>query len=235
MKMKKNLWFTLVEILIVISIMSIVSIVWVNSFYSYIDFQELEDKIYVINRDLKEIDDSVKSYKISDYELYVSKWLWYYYYSNYYNSDKKQTISIDFNSWIWIIKNSSLSDYLYIKVLSNNYNNSYNIKPNNSFTWTFLDSINYKITWTSSWYILNNIILNYFWDENLGYPKNDDNLLKIDEINTKEDKSWSKINLLIIKNTWKWKELCWDWAKIDEVYLFFSKKWKEDKLRIFTK
>lgn len=235
MKIIKNLWFTLVEILVVISIMSVISIVWVTNFYSYIDSGELEDKIYVINRDLKEVDDNIKNYNIYDYEAHIKPWLWYYYYTNYFDSDKKQTINIDFYSWIWIIENVSLDNYLYLKIWNDRFTKIYNIKYGTSFSWTFLDSISYKIDWTSSWNVLNNIVLKYFWEENLGYPKNDDNLIKLDEINTKEDKTWVKINELIIKNTWKWKELYWDLSKIDEVYLFFSKKWKEDKLRIFTK
>jgi hypothetical protein len=101
------------------------------------------------------------------------------------------------------------------------------------YSWDFNNFLSNKISSTFSWVVLNDIYINYFWDENL--VNNDEDSLKLTDINTKDDKTGTSITNIIIKNIWKWKEIYWDWINYNEVYLFFTKQWQEEKLKIFTK
>ena len=235
---QKN-WFSLIELIIVTTIIAIISTTWSIYFYSFLNNKEVKDKIYLINRDFDELDSLVRSYKISDYDLIItSNTLWYYYYTNYFDSVNIQNfMSIDFSSWIWVIKTNDILPWssMDLKIYSNGKMiNKSVINSTNIYTWSFNKVINNKISSTFSWFILNDIYINYFWEENL--EKNDDNSLKLVDINTKEDKTWTVITKLIIKNIWKWKEIYDDlWVKYNEVYLFFTKNWQEEKLKVFTK
>jgi prepilin-type N-terminal cleavage/methylation domain-containing protein len=234
-----KVWFSLVELMVVVTIISIISASWSMYFYSFLNNKEIQDKIYSLNRDIDELDYSIWLYKILDYEIIINttNFLWYYYYTNNYDSIKKQVLtSIDFSSWIWVITTNDIFPWLPMSFRI--YGNDKMIEKNtlnsiDSYTWTFNKFIYNKVSSTIWTGILNDININYFWEENL--LKNDDNFLKLVSINTKEDKTWVSLSNLVIKNTWKWKEVFWDWTKYNEVYLFFSKQWNKWILKIFTK
>jgi hypothetical protein len=69
--------------------------------------------------------------------------------------------------------------------------------------------------------------LNYFSEDNL-YPEKND-LLKLIEINTKEDKTWTWYTDIQITNVW-WNKIIWNNEK--EIYLFFENKWVENFIKI---
>jgi len=69
--MKKKLLkaFTLIELIIVISIITLITTSSVFYFLDFVNNQEIKQKIQLIENDLKELDKEVKNYKTFDYQL----------------------------------------------------------------------------------------------------------------------------------------------------------------------
>lgn len=227
--------FTYIELIVVISIITLLSSTWVFYFNDFVKNQEIEQKVSTIEEDINSLDKSIKNNQIFDYELQfnTSTWSkWYISYINNFDIPYNQNVTFNSITWSWTIWtnwNSSLTwnlklyknHKLYISEL---------IQSNNIYNFDFNDEPNYKIIWTLSWEVLNEININYFAEDNLTPEKN--NLLVLQEINTKEDKSWTWISSLIVKNIWWTKSIIWDWIYLNEAYLFFENSWKDKFIKI---
>jgi prepilin-type N-terminal cleavage/methylation domain-containing protein len=233
--------FTLIELIVVISIMTLIT--WSTVFY-FIDFvkkQELTQKIEVIKDNLQNLDNNVKKYNIFDYELLFNTSTlssWYITYLNIFDTKNKQTLTFTTNSFTWTIETTNnwwwtltgtLKIYKWIKLFLNTTKTWAT-----DFNYNFNTNKDYKIKWTLSWEILNEIDLHYFSKDNL-YPEKH-NLLNLININTNEDKSWTDINQLIIKNIW-WKKKFYknttnNEISSNEIFLFFENNWKEQFIKI---
>lgn len=224
--------FTLIELLVVTTIIVIISSSWIFYFLDFVQDQEISQKIYIIEDNLDNLDKKIDNYEIFDYQLEfntTNTWkLLYITYINNFDSNN-QIINITNINWDWEIISKPNTWSWKIKIYKKNklfLNN--NINRVDKFEFNFYDSESYKITWTLSWKILNEIKLNYFSENNLFPEKNDIlELIKIsDTIN------WLDIWNIIINNIW-WKKIIKKWlVEYNEIYLFFENNWKEKYIKI---
>lgn len=233
--MKKTA-FTLVELLIVIAIISILSASSIVYFNNYTDSLKIQTRLSYIYTYFEELDNEVKNKQIYDYELHLNTWslLFYVYKNNIDNLWRVYFDSFDVLWWTWVLKTSltepsqwQFKFYNDYKFIEENYL---------SATWTtslnFEKFANYKILSYLSWSRVNDIFINYYDKSNLEKTKND--LLYLQEINTKKDLTWINYNSIIIKNI-LWKKEFYSWATLintDEIYLFFDNYWNRDFIKI---
>jgi hypothetical protein len=222
--------FTYIELIVVISIITLLSTTWVFYFLEFVKSQEINQKVNTIDMDFKELDKKIKSFEIFDYEIQLNTVTWALWYINMINNfdlPYNQYINFDSTSWsgiLWTNWNISqtwdLKIYKKIKLYL-----SEGIQSSTFYAFNFNDEPFYKITGFLSGELLNEININYFTEDNIDSKKN--NLLILSKINTKIDKTGTSIISLSIKNIWWNKSIIWDWLKINEAYLFFDNNWKE--------
>ena len=228
---KQKKAFTLVELLVVTTILILISIWSVFYFNDFVSNLELRTGVSKVENYIKDYDNRIKNRKLVDYEIYFHKNSFLYYdYENIFDTEKNQKINtIDFGSWNWIIKTNS-SDWsvweLNIFEKDNFIIKKY-LKDNKNFNYNFDSYLNYKIISRLAWKDINNININYFSKENK---------ISLVEINSKNDKSGTSYTDLKIKNIWWRKGFCkLDNTKIswDKIYLFFEgSNWKQKILEI---
>lgn len=230
--MKKILFaFTLVELIVVISIITLLTTSSVFYFFDFVKEQEISQKLTLIEDNLKDLDKKVKKYEIFDYELHFNtsnSWSYITYINNF---DLKYNQTINLNSWTWTVILSWASSWTWIIKLYKKQKLFLNKERqwNNSNYLDLSNELYYKIAWSFSGEILNDIHLNYFSEENL-YPENNDSFVLI-WIYDNENKT-NDINPLIIRNIWWKKEITWNSIDMNEVYLFFENSWIEKFIKI---
>jgi prepilin-type N-terminal cleavage/methylation domain-containing protein len=234
--MKKSLLkaFTLIELIVVISIITITSASWVFYFLDYVKNQEITQKIKLIENNINQIDKDIKKYEIFDYEMFFNTSnlsLWYITYLNNFDIPYKQTLILDTITWSWNISipwevslTWTLKLYKKQKLFLNKQ-----ITYNESMDFDFNTDSYYKIKSTLSWETLNDININYFWEDNINPEKN--NNIYLTKI---EDEYKNIINELIVKNIW-WNKTFFSWAlelNDNEIYLYFENNWIEKFIKI---
>ena len=226
--------FTLIELIIVITIITFITTSSVFYFLDFVKNQEIKQRIEIIENNIKQLDSDIKKYKIFDYELSFNTWNFSWAYIIYLNKfDNKYNQTIDFNTttWSWIIITNTSSWTWIIKIfkkqklfIAKEYDSSSN------FEFDFNKADFYKIKATLSWETLNDININYFSDDNINPSKNNN----LDLIKISETKDWSDIWNIKIKNIW-WKKIITDWTnKYNKIYLLFENNWKQKFIKITT-
>lgn len=221
--------FTLVELLVVVSIISIVTIFSMSSFMRFIDEKEIESGIIIFKDDIKSLDKKIKNKEILDYKIEFSTWTKYKIIENNFDLDKYLTI--DSIYWTWEIKlqNAETSDKFYIKIYEDGQKKvfswwltEYNLKINDNF--------DYKITWYLSWTKIKE--LNTITIKNLEKDEKTLILYKLTDTKIPEIAFSDKIFLENI--SWKKSFLYKDWTKIDtnKINLYFEKNGKEAQTNI---
>ncbi len=223
--------FTLIELIVVITIIVVITTSWVFYFLDFVKTQGIKQKLIIIEDNIKKLDKKVKNYEIFDYNLkFNTSSTWSKLYITSINSFDtiSQTLEIINSSWSWEIKVISATWTWTIKIYKNNKMFLYEEKDWLSDTYfNFNSSKNYKIESIHSWEILNEISLDYFSEENI-YPDNN-NFLELVEINTKKDKSWNNYSSITITNIWWNKNI---WNNENEIFLFFENNWIESFIKI---
>ena len=232
----KNHWFTLIELIVVTSILILVSGSWILYFNSFVNSYWIKSELSLINNIFDDLDKQVKNKEIFDYELYLS-WntIWFYSYQNKFDTDNNQVLeSIDFLSGTWVLKidPTATSDIWQFKIYSD-YKFLFEkiIDWWDGFDYNFWEDQSYKIVWYLSGSQLNNINLSYYSETNL--DKETWDFLELTAINTDENKSGTIINRLVVRNIWWKKEIDWDDTLYEEVYLFFERAWVEESLNVW--
>ena len=230
-----KLAFTYIELIVVISIITLISSSWVFYFLEFVKDQEITQEVNTISDDFNEFDKRIKSFEIFDYEIQLNTatWtLWYIDFVNNFDLPYNQYINFNSNNWSgtlwtnwWIGQQWDLKIYKNIKLYLSESRQS-----NVFYNFDFNDEPFYKILWTLSWELLNEININYFTEDNI-YPEKN-NLLILTNINTKIDKTGTGITNLSIKNIWWKKTITWDWTNINEAFLFFDNNWKEKNISV---
>ena len=232
-----NKAFTLVELLVVTTIITLLSVWSVFYFLDFVKNQEIIQKVMLIEDNFDDLDKQIKDYKIFDYQLIFNTWSLsnlYVTYINNFDIPYNQDITFSSTTWIWIIETNWLSSQEWkIKLFKKNKLFLFETKAgNDNYSFVFNKENYYKTTWTLSWEILNEIHINYFSEDNI-YPEKNNSLILYD-INIKEDKSWTQISELEITNIWWVKKFYDEWVEFlsNEVYLFFENNWKEKFIKI---
>ena len=234
---KDNLAFTLIELLIVVSIIAIVT--WTGVFYWFKQLSTIElwTKTQKIIDIIDNLDGQVENKEIIDYSMLLdisSNQFWYNYTVNTLWIDYIQEISFDSELWSWMLSSTQLwwtgsfviKTYRWIK-----YVNEEVIQWWWTITNNYLDWEDYKIVSTLSGQTLNDIYLWYYDIDNIS----DDNENKLELIWIKsEDWNTSYSSVLIENKNWKKKILANSLIVIDAFSLIFEKQWAQHTI-IITK
>lgn len=196
---KNNLWFTFIEILVVISILAIVSAFSISSFNKSFERQSLKSEINIFADTIKNLDNDIWV-SITDYNLYILTGSYYYYYTNNLYKNTIQDISftsMSGSSFTWMIKtNDTIKNDMNLQI----YFNTKKINTTSvSSTGTFFYDISTKWKYEFKTFIgelsLNPISLEFFSKTDIKKP--------IDVMNIK-DEFWNTYTWVIIKNNlWK--------------------------------
>lgn len=154
---KNKLGFTFIEILVAISILSIVSIFALSWFSRNFEIQSLNEELAFFQDTLKNIEKDVWK-NITDYEIFINQGEIYYYTTNKNYSENTQTI-LDFKSYTWIIQTSTWSDFLRIfsdNMLITSYSGS------QIYEYNFSPKTNYKIETSNTWKKLNSLYIYHY-------------------------------------------------------------------------
>jgi len=234
--MKKNHLnaFTLVELIVVISILTLISAASVFYFLDFSKNQEIKQKLSLIEEEFKILDKKVKEYEIFDYELNINNSslnLGYYIYINNFDIDNNQTLSdLNTTTWSWIIQLNWIPSYTWSLKLYKKQKLFLNkdVNYNETINFDFNTHQNYKITSTLSWEILNEIHIKYFSNDNIDHEKN--NLIVLTKIS--DTIWWSHLWDIKITNIW-WNKIITDWTnEYNEIYLYFDNNWIEKFIKI---
>jgi len=222
--------FTLIELLIVISIITILTSSGVIYFFRQVSSIKLSSEIEKIVDIVDNLDSEIDNKKVLDYSLYISKnSFWFTWSINNLWLDNRQNINMNFETWTWIMSSNSwtiLSIYSWIKFQKN-----YTIDSWWQYEFNFWNNTDWKILANYSWSTLNNLEIFYYSPDNLII--NNENKLELVWINSKSDKAWTNYNFIIIKNlNWK-KIITSNWNNnFDKIYLFFEREWVEKFIEI---
>lgn len=230
---KENKAFTFVEILFVVTIITFLSISWVNYFNNFIDSKRVEKDLSFIDTKIIQLNKKVKDKEIYDFEI-VFSWSKEYlqYKTNQIIKKAELNLNLDWStksftmttnqtsSWYWNIS-------LYI---DNKLKDKIFTEQTKAFTWKMDLAQSYDIKTSLVWQEFDLGIF-YLSEDNLD---NSGVLTNFIEANTKADKNWASSNNFTLKNVnskvqfYSWTTL-WD---TKEVYLFFEKWWLEESIRI---
>ena len=223
--------FTLIELLIVVTIIIFITSSWVIYFFRQVSSLKIASEIEKVIDVIERLDSKVDTKKILDYSIIIKKSdkYWFTYSTNNLWLDNIQELNLNFETWSWTITSNSgtvLNIYSWIK-----FQKSEIINSSWKYDYNFLKNINSKILATYSWNTLNNIYINYYSPDNLII--NNENKLELVWIYENSDKSWWNYNSVEIKNlNWK-KSIKWNiWWELDKFYLFFEREWVEKFIEI---
>jgi hypothetical protein len=225
--MLKNTAFTFVEIIVSITIISLISASWVFYFHDFIWKQEISVHINEFQNKISQLNNDVKKHNIFDYVITFDKNShWYIISENNIWTDYLQDVQFDTinNNWnISIVP--SISDIWEIKIYSWN-------KKIDQITRNWADIIKLdinkdtRINWVLSWSTLNTLSFNYF--NNIDYSQTK-NIYILDIL----DSSMVSYNSLSIENiNWKIKYLNNSTELIKPMIILFEKNWIEDRLEL---
>lgn len=204
--------FTLVELIVVISIIALTSIVWITSFFGFMEEQEINSKIEAFKDDINSLDKQVKNREIFDYKIKLEKW------KNTYIVDKNSFSiekSIIFSGNFIRLKNAIPSDNFGLKV----------------YKWEKL----FFSSWTLTEYNISSLDSNYDY-RFLWFTSSSLNSLEIKNFD-KEDFSLNILEMtpeeVFIQNVlWKKSFLDNAWNEISSINIIFEKDWKEVRLEL---
>jgi len=226
--------FTFIELLVVSAILILISTSSVFYFFWFLDQSKLNIWINNIQDQLEELDNNVKNKDILDYEIFLKK-------DSLFLIEKENTLNLnnilifswsnlDFytGSWELLLDPSWVEEQaLKIDIYANNkFLENFVISWNSHIFYWFSKFQNYKILWTYSWQILNNLNIKYFSESNLDHKKQD--YLKLIRIDT--DKT-NDLDSIYIKNI-LWRKSFSDNSNSTKLYLTFDVNWKEKTLII---
>ncbi len=231
---KENKAFTFVEILFVVTIISLLSISSVNYFNSFIDSKRVEKDLSFVESKIIQLNKKVKDKEIYDYEMSFS-WSKDYLYYKTNQIIKKTELILNLDSItksFTMTTNPTNSWYLNIFLYINNkLKHKIFTEQTKAFTWKMDLAQSYEIKTKLVWEEIDLGIF-YFSEDNLDNSWATTNFI---QANTKADKIWwlssSDFKIKNINSKvqfYSWTTL-WD---SKEVYLFFEKWWLEKSIKI---
>ncbi len=219
--------FTLVEIIVSITIIALISASWVFYFHDFIWKQEIAIHINDFQNNISKLNNDVKNHNIFDYVINFDKNShWYTISKNNIWSDYLQNVQFDTinNNWSVSIL-PSINNIWEIKIYSWN-------KKIDQVTRNWTDIINIDIdkdtiiNWFLSWSTLNTVSFNFL--NNIDYSKTK-NIYILDIL----DSSMVSYNSLSIENiNWKIKYLNNSTELTKPMIILFEKNWIEDRLEL---
>lgn len=224
--MKKNkIWFSIIEIIIVVSIMTIIWFFWVSRFNSLLWEQNLELELANFNNFIESLDDSLWKNN-TDYSLFLYTWSnFYHYYTNL--QYKKWNVNIYINSYTWKLKlNTDLTwNWQNLIYFNNKLIKTDFIASSWSIDLNIYNKWKYKVSWNIGDDYFNDVYVDYFSDLD-----RESNIKLIDIIYNTTSHTW-----IIIKNNLSWKKRYYNILGdeiLDEISLKFESNWIEKTLKL---
>lgn len=221
--------FTLIEILVSITIISIVSITTLNWFLNFLEENTIKLKTSNIINNIENLDKKIQNKEIFDYEIVFDKNFtnsWYIIYENIaWEETRQEVVDIDNSNdiKIWIKWSSGNNWYanVYkehkISIAKNVINTEYSFDLENWY--------DYNIYWTLSW--TTNKILNNIRVKQIDKEENEIIISKITKT-----LSWSNINNISLQNiNWN-KQITNSWNIIPNAFIYFDKNWVQSFIEI---
>lgn len=225
--MKNKSWFTLIELLIVVTI---ISIMWTFSFlsfgnffdkYEYASYQKRIDNYLDIE------DFNVKNNASSSYEItFLSGSTGYTVSKNFFKPTNFVNLNnFDFSTLSWSFSTSAVwdiyynNDYWNWNVVTSYFSGSSQISFKEDYNWSSKINILFTLNWTN----LNNYDIAFF----------ESDILRWDSVTSISSLSGASLyNKVIYRNIlWK-KEILWDWVSLDEIYINLEKWSKEIPIKL---
>lgn len=222
-KIKNNrLWFTFIELIIVVLIMSIIWVFSISSFWNFFNRYDNDKVLSKIRDNLDILDFLVRKWELSSYRIFFNSWAsWYIIDKEFLN--KKNIIKLD--GFSYILWSWSISWWTWIWILKTYYD--WKIKENYFNSWT--DSID--ISLKDSYYAdninifssidnmdTNNLEIIPFWDNTL-------DLTKITYLSWWYDSF--QIENILWKKQFLWQNINSSTWNIDNISIWFE-KWSRE-------
>lgn len=217
---KNNFWFTFIELVVVIWILAITSNFVISSFFKNFDKQSLLSEANLINIKIWDLDNEIWK-NITDYELFLHTWSFYYYTTNTFYKDILNQVSFVGFTWTFTTNYSEAWD-LWSNNLKIFFRNKILEEQNISMTWSFEKDFskiwNYYLKFENENINLNDFFIEYF------SQINENNQIILTSIIDEDNNTYTWI---IVKN-WLWlsREIFdYFWNKIDKkINLTFENK-----------
>jgi prepilin-type N-terminal cleavage/methylation domain-containing protein len=218
--------FTFIELIVTITIISLISFTWVFYFHDFIWKQEINIHINSFENTLKELNNDIKKHNIFDYTILLDKnSSWYIISKNEIWISNKLAASFDSINNNWNISiNPASWDIWELRVYKAN-------KKINQITKNWSDIINItlkddtSIVSTLSWSKLNTVSFKYLNSLNI-----DDNIKILDILDSTGSVSY---DWLTIENiNWKIRYINNSNELTTPLIILFEKNWIENKLEL---
>lgn len=230
--MKNNKWFSLIELIIVISIIIIVSGSWVLYFSHFVDSQEIKQESQMILDTINTLDKEIKNNNILDYTIKFDTISWYLVYSASINSHILNTPAhINFLSHTGVVLNivsGTWSDIWNIKTYKKH-------KKQENIVLTGDDIYQYNFLYSQPYTIqsqLNDTSINTI--QIIPYTHNYNSIewsMRLIWISNRE--SWGNTySRLTLSNIDGKQKILWDNSVLSQAFLSFEKKWQTYTLAI---
>ncbi len=231
MKKKEKKWFTLTELLVVISIMTIIWIWAFSSFWNFLEKYSLKNDISLVKQKIDFLDTKIKNNDLFDYRVVFKRWRnWFYYYENYNFWDKKQDLkNIDFKNWTWSFYIPSWTStwiLFYNIYLDNKLVEKDILKAKKIKEFNFKKHQKVFIKSFLNWERLDNINIIYFWEKKS--IKKSNIILK----DIKCSSSSINNNKLIIENIWWNKKFFYNSNNCSNPELIFEDNGEKINLKL---
>ncbi|MDQ7009477.1 MAG: prepilin-type N-terminal cleavage/methylation domain-containing protein [Candidatus Gracilibacteria bacterium] len=221
--------FTLIELLIVITIITIISSTGVIYFFRQVSSLKISSEIEKVVDTIEKLDSEIDNKKILDYNIFINKNSFGFTGSiNNIGLDYKQKLNMDFETGTGIINSNSgaiLKIYSGIKFQETKLLNSSLI-----YNYNFSKNIESKILSSYSGSTLNEIFINYYSPDNI--IENNENKLELININSESDKTGTGYISVEIKNLNGKKSITPDGGDVSKIYLFFEREGVEKFIEI---
>ena len=225
--MKNKDWFTLIELLIVVTI---IAIMWVFSFLSFGNFfDKYEYSSYQkrIDNYLDIEDFNIKNNANSSYEITFSSGSTGYIVSkNFFKATNLVSLNnFDFSTLSWSFSTSAIwdiyynNDYWNWNVVTSYFSGSSQISLRQDYNWSSKINMLFTLNGTN----LNNYDIVFF----------ESDILRWDSVTSISSLSGASLYDKVIYRNILWKkEILWDWVPIDEVYINLEKWSKEIPIKL---
>jgi len=226
--------FTLIELLIVITIIILVTSGWVMYFFKQISSMKLTWEIQKVVDIIDNLDAQVRSRKILDYSFIIDtskNQRWFNYTTNILGLNSIQELDFHSENWTGTLSTTSTSTWSYVFRIYSwvKFESEQIIDSTDTIIKSFLNNQEYKISATLSWTILNDMYINYYSEDNI--DMNWENYLKLIAI---KNKAWTTSYTSVNISNLNWKKSIipdW-WTEVNEVYLYFEREWIQKFIEI---
>lgn len=230
--MKKTQAFTLVELIVSISIIALISVSWLTYYSKITSWNKIQTELALLEDKINDLNFRVESKEIVDYNANLSWSTYFSYIINKITTNSKTSFSLDENTKTLTLKTNLTNTWFWELTIFAWERVDYNALLN----WDdiFSGTLNKNISNEIKLYFDNKnhlLWIYYFSDDNLSY---DEWKLNFIWVYKNPERLWEVSKDFNLKNI-NWKLSFFDenieW-NVNDVYIFFEKSWEEKFVKI---